>query len=967
MKASHRFVPTARVMHVPASTLLAISITLAVSIMAIILLVIGIVISEQRLMETANQRANDIGTIIEHRAGRLIAPARVTLRQVGMDPLATSRSHAERMARMHVLYAELAANPLISAAYVGYDTGEFFLVRSLANAQVHRQMQAPTGAAYLVQSLALRDGRLEGRFVFLNDQGGVLLARPMPGYRFDPRQRPWYSAARGGERLGRAEVQMSSPYVFFTTQQLGITLSQVSRQGGAVVGVDLVLDELAAALQALKPTPASELVVLDAQNHIVIYPEVSQIVARKPDGKGFSYHLKSIEELATPVLQTLVTYPADSGHADAVLVESGGRTWNGVVRVFDMGTGAGYRLILASPVDELLANALARRRQGWLLAAGVALLLLPIGWFLGAYLGAKLRGLIRRAEHLGRFDFEHRASEPSLVAEINYLSGTMDDLSHTVQSFLTLSQSLATEQQLDVMLPKILEHLCAATRSDAAAVYLVGDDAAAVVALAAQHNPGGTPFAASLPYESADTPSAKLPAGISGIPLRGRDGDLTGLLLLRHDDDHSHQHPAFLAFTHKLSGMLAVSIETRQLIQAQRSLLDGVIRLMADAIDAKSPYTGGHCERVPRLAINLLDSLAAATNGPFAGYTLSDAERYEFYLAAWLHDCGKVTSPEHIVDKATKLELIYNRIHEIRTRFEVLWRDADIAYLHTCLGGGDAAAAEQQRLTTRAQLRSDFAAVANANIGGEFMTEASMARIQQIAQHTWVRHFDDRLGLSAEELRRMGKAGPADLDGGVVEQLLADKREHVVAWGDRTPPTAVDDPRNRYGFDMTLPSHQQNMGEVYNLCVQRGTLTEEDRYRINDHIVQTYIMLKGLPWPRHLAKVPELAATHHERLDGKGYPRKLPAERLTIPDRVMAIADVFEALTAADRPYKSAKTLTESLRIMALMCKDHHLDTAVFRYFLHSAVWQDYARQFLLPTQIDSVDLAALEALLPAA
>jgi len=164
---------------------------------------------------------------------------------------------------------------------------------------------------------------------------------------------------------------------------------------------------------------------------------------------------------------------------------------------------------------------------------------------------------------------------------------------------------------------------------------------------------------------------------------------------------------------------------------------------------------------------------------------------------------------------------------------------------------------------------------------------------------------------------------------------------------------------------MVLPSHQQHMGEVHNLSVRRGTLTDEDRFKINDHIVQTYIMLKGLPWPRHLSRVPEIAATHHEKLDGQGYPRRLPAERLSTADRVMALADIFEALTAADRPYKAPKTLSESLRIMAFMCKDQHLDSELFRFFLHSGVWRTFGEHFMLPAQIDEVDVAAIEKLLP--
>ncbi len=458
------------------------------------------------------------------------------------------------------------------------------------------------------------------------------------------------------------------------------------------------------------------------------------------------------------------------------------------------------------------------------------------------------------------------------------------------------------------------------------------------------------------------------PAGTAHteVELRGRNGALQGVLVLLHADDLGHRDPAFLRFAHQLSGMLALSIETRQLIDSQRKLLDAVIRLMADAIDAKSPYTGGHCERVPELATLLVDRMSADRDGPYADFSMTEDERYEFYLGAWLHDCGKVTSPEHIVDKATKLEVIHNRIHEVRTRFEVLWRDAEIAHLKRVIDGTPEADSQAELARRQAQLQSDFAFVAKCNVGGEFMADEAIERLGTIGSQTWWRHFDDRLGLAIEEARRLEAAVPHAPELPVAEPLLADRPEHLVPWGPRKPPVEKGDPANHHGFDMVLPAHQQNMGELYNLSIRRGTLTDEDRFKINDHIVQTLGMLKGLPWPQHLARVPDIAATHHEKMDGKGYPRRLPASQLTVADRVMALADVFEALTAADRPYKPPKTLTESLRIMAFMCKDQHLDTELFRYFLHSGLWRTFAERYMQPVQIDGVDVAAIEKLLPA-
>ena len=155
---------------------------------------------------------------------------------------------------------------------------------------------------------------------------------------------------------------------------------------------------------------------------------------------------------------------------------------------------------------------------------------------------------------------------------------------------------------------------------------------------------------------------------------------------------------------------------------------------------------------------------------------------------------------------------------------------------------------------------------------------------------------------------------------------------------------------------MTLPEHAVNQGELHNLTVAKGTLTPEERFRINDHIVQTICMLDALPLPDRLANVPHLAGTHHERMDGQGYPCRLNADDMGIPERIMAVADIFEALTAVDRPYKEGKTLTESLTIMQRMVDEEHIDRAVFELFVRSGVYRRYAEQHLRPEQIDAVN-----------
>jgi hypothetical protein len=338
-----------------------------------------------------------------------------------------------------------------------------------------------------------------------------------------------------------------------------------------------------------------------------------------------------------------------------------------------------------------------------------------------------------------------------------------------------------------------------------------------------------------------------------------------------------------------------------------------------------------------------------ATKGAFADFTLSEDEWYELEVAGGLHDCGKVTTAEYVVDKATKLETIYNRIHEIRTRFEVVKRDVEIAYWHGVAAGGDEPALRAERDRKWSDLDSDFAFVAACNQGSEAMAPEKIERLNRIAAITWTRTLDDSLGLSWEESQRRcgnGTSLPA------VERLLADRPDHIVPHD--KPPLGPDNP---WDFKVNPLPHKFNLGELYNLSVLRGTLTAEERSHINDHILQTIVMLEALPFPKTLKRVPEWAGGHHEKLDGTGYPKGLCKEQMSIPARAMAIADIFEALSARDRPYKTPKRLSECIGILFQMKRDNHIDPDLFDLFLTSGVYRQYAEEFLLPEQIDEVDI----------
>ena len=380
--------------------------------------------------------------------------------------------------------------------------------------------------------------------------------------------------------------------------------------------------------------------------------------------------------------------------------------------------------------------------------------------------------------------------------------------------------------------------------------------------------------------------------------------------------------------------------------------MDSFIKILAESIDAKSPYTGGHCERVPLISKLLVKAASESNEGVFKDFHFTKEEEWrEFEIAAWLHDCGKVVTPEYVVDKATKLETIYNRIHEIRTRFEVLHRDCVIDFYQKLINNpSDEKILKEELEVNLKKLQDDFVFVAESNVGGEFMSDDKIKRLHEIAQIKWTRYFDDNLGLSQAEILRRGdniKATPCE------ETLFIDREEHKIP----RERLINDQEYQKYGFKIDIPEYAYNNGELYNLCIKKGTLTDEERFKINEHIIMTIKMLEQLPFTDDLKRIPEYAGSHHETMIGTGYPRKLKKDDMSIPARVMAIADIFEALTASDRPYKPAKKLSEAIKIMSFMVKDGHIDGDLFKLFLTSGVYMEYAKEFLRQEQIDDVDI----------
>ena len=397
---------------------------------------------------------------------------------------------------------------------------------------------------------------------------------------------------------------------------------------------------------------------------------------------------------------------------------------------------------------------------------------------------------------------------------------------------------------------------------------------------------------------------------VLSVPLKNHENDIVGVMqLINAKDPKSDKTISFSDDmqnqVESLASQGAVALTNKRLVAELKNLFESFIQLIATAIDKKSPYTGGHCERVPEITMLLADAVEKTKVGKYADFSMNEDERYELYIAGWLHDCGKVATPPHVVDKGMKLETITDRIEVMDTRFEVLKRDAEISMLKKQIAlmkkgsaNGAIKTLETDLETQTNQLSSDQTFIQKTNRGGEFMEEEDQQRVADIGNYKWklegkkINFFDEK--------------------------------------------------------------------DVRNLQIPKGTLLPEEREIINDHIVITIDMLEKLPYPKKLRNVPEFAGGHHEKLDGTGYPKGLKDEEMSVQAKMMAIADIYEALTAADRPYKDGKKLSQAMRIMGFMKKDYEIDQDLFEIFVKEGVYKQYAEKYLGDDQLDEVDETAV-------
>jgi HD-GYP domain-containing protein (c-di-GMP phosphodiesterase class II) len=904
-----------------------------------------------------------------------VQPAELAARVLSVSSLTGARTLEGRLEHLPLLRELLRDSPAVTSLYVGYANGDFFMIRRLWNDEDQAFFNAPAGAGYLVQSIENAPGGRSGRFIFLDERLEHLRSEASPAYAtdFDPRTRLWYGAA-----LEAGHQIRTLPYLFHSTAKVGMTAASPAEDGSAVAGADVRLETLDAVLASNKLTPNTQIAIVTRAGEVIAHEAAARLVRppASPDGKP---RLPRLGDLGAPVLSHLAGLlpGVDNDRRTNLDIRDDGERWRVTVRPFRPGVKNSTLLVTAIPDSELMASAHALLKNLILALVAVILAAIPVTLALARKISRDLHKLAGEAEGIRRFDFSQPIAMRSMISEVDDLAQTMDAMKETIRRFIDVTHAIADEKNFDRLLPRLLSETMAAADAGAGVLYLADNahlrPAAALRADGTVLTAGdasvalaecgpllatalGARKAQSGRLSAADIAALHLPVGDEktdhaiALPLLNRSDVLVGVMLLIRAEASD---PAQISFIEALAGSSAVSLETRELIRAQKVLFESFIQLIAAAIDAKSPYTGGHCARVPELTKMLARAACAESDGPFKDFQLNDEEWEAVHVAAWLHDCGKVTTPEYVVDKATKLETLYDRIHEVRMRFEVLKRDAEIACLKAIARGEPDDVARNRLAGELRALDDDFAFVATCNEGGEFMAPEKLARLQEIAARTWTRTLDDRIGISHEEKLRKDRTPLVPLPAS--EPLLADKPEHRFERSARDV-MAADNP---WGFRMPVPELLYNKGELYNLSVARGTLSEEERHKINEHIVQTLIMLSELPFPKHLREVPEIAAGHHEKMDGTGYPRRLTRDQMSPLARMMAIADIFEALTAVDRPYKKGKTLSEAIKIMTFMKRDGHIDPELFELFLRAGVYREYAEAHLRPEQIDEVDIEA--------
>ncbi len=898
------------------------------------------------------------------------------INQAAHSTLGQADTLEKRLEFLPMLLQVRQASYFVKGVVLGFDNGDAFLAILLETEEERKLYGAPPGSSLVVLDCHGPVRLDRARELFFDQDLNLKGERDCPGIdQFDSQNRGWFTEAM----LSDNYVE-TGPFFFHTIQKHSLVVSKKSvTSEKAVVGMLVDLQQVSKILSSELPTNGSVAVLFNGGGNPIA--DSHQLAN---GGNGTDKASKTTD--FPPVIQQAMALYSEGKRGDNLDIMVDGSEW--LVSVEDLKQFApiNYTLAVAIPKRELFDEAGSFIRASLIELLGLLLLTMTSIWLVGRNVGRPLQSLAEQASRPPASGNERHHHLDTGVVEIRALASGVKNLHGELRKILGLLDSMGAEMDMSRLLDQVIREIVAMVDVDGGILVLwdgrseVPSDVRAfwrdaevedLVYPRQNQSPKLVAYEAMVrgitmestvyrdepramlgPMRPAFKDESTLRVDAICVPLRDRRGSTLGsFCLIKRIDENTKNNesfpPALKEFSETLAGAIGIVLETRTLIKGQQDIRDALIHILAGAIDTKSTHTGGHCARVPVIFHHLLQAAHDAQDGAMQDFHLDQNGWEAARLAAWLHDCGKVTTPEFVVNKATKLETLYDRIHEIRTRFEVLKRDVEIASLRAMLAGADQATEQRKMEEAFRCLDEEFAFVASCNRGGEYLDEDDAARLEAIGSRSWLRTLDKRLGVSRAELERMEQAGVEP--GPTCEMLLADQPEQIIPRSekDRIPAD------NKWGFKLQMPEALYNRGELHNLLIPRGTLTAEERYKINDHITQTIIMLEKLPLTKELADVPKIAGAHHERMDGKGYPRGLVREEMNLPGRMLAIADIFEALTASDRPYKTSKKLSEALQIMEEMKENGHIDPDLYDLFIKAEIPQRYAAEYLSAEQND--------------
>ncbi|EAQ64116.1 chemotaxis sensory transducer family protein [Marinomonas sp. MED121] len=887
----------------------------------------------------------------------------------------------DRRPHFKFLLNSFAKSNNISSIYIAYDDGDFYLVRRLPSKSKRTSFHdAPENTRYVIQISEKDNGKTMGEYRYYDNKLNFISVKSEHRYGlFDPRTRHWYQDA-----MSQNQAITADPYVFFTTKEIGTTIAQKSSSTRAVIAADISLTQLSDFLVDFKTTENAKVALLTRGNGVIASVDntISTHLTNLTPNTAIRLPLLKDEVLEDALMSSQSKQTKNSLYQ----LTSNHKNWFSMVRNIRLPNNSQYTLVIAIPTNELLSDAtlVLIKSISWMV--GLLAFVLVFTNKLASKLAKPIYALVQKTDQIRTFNFNKDFNHKSSVKEVNLLSDAMNKMNATIRHFMEMNKLLAEEEDFSNLQEALLGKILQICDAKAGALYLIEDQdieealVPQIITIGQQQirdhklvplKRNNLPDAIQQAINEQsiiqltqnkdahrhftfttgiDSLSGKLDTSWQNlviVPLFNRKTNLVGCLILLMDHSLDEHHQAFIK---AISRKAALSIETRQLIQSQDALFDSFIMLLASAIDGKSSYTAEHCKRVPEIMKLLAKAADVSRHGPYADFKLTKNTQQAIHVAAWLHDCGKITTPEYVIDKATKLETIYDRIHEIRMRFELVKKDVELDMYKRQLAGEDP---QQLAYEFDKEIRiidEEFLLIAACNQGDTVMDNWTCEQIEKISKRKWTRTLSDRVGVSQVELARKLRSGttpklPTE------EYLLADKEEHKILRENNKE----HEQHKKLGFNLKQPELMYNRGEIYSLLVKKGTLNEEERYKINEHIVQSSLMMEQLCFPKHLKNVPEIACGHHEKMDGTGYPKGLTSEQMSPLAKMMAIADIFEALTSDDRPYKKPNTLSQSLSIMSKMRDKQHIDSELFDLFVENGVYKEYAVKYLDEKQIDSI------------